>query len=293
MIRFSHTVFALPFAVLGAFLAGNGGQGGFCGWEKLLLIVLCMIFARSVAMTFNRIADREIDRRNPRTADRSLPQGNISPRQAWGFLGICSGLFLASTGLFWKGIAGWFGFGNVWPFAFSIPVLVFICSYSYAKRFTRYCHFWLGASLMLAPVCAWGAVSPPEGPVSSFAVWILGVAVLAWTAGFDILYSLQDIAVDQKEGLYSIPAKMGIAPSLWISRVCHGVSILLFFWVWELADFGVLYLFAVSAASVLLAWEHWLLRTNPSGWIGILFGTVNGMVSILIAGAGIADILRQ
>lgn len=291
MIRFSHTVFALPFVVMAAFLAGDGGNGGFCGGEKLLLVVLCMVFARSTAMTFNRIADAAIDARNQRTADRAIPTGQVTKAGARWFCIVCAILFVGTTMLFWLGLGGFFGFGNYWPPVFAVPVLIFICSYSYAKRFTWASHFWLGASLMLGPVGAWAAVSPPAGPMTSAVVWVLGGAVLLWTAGFDIIYACQDIEADRREGLYSLPAKLGAEMALWISRTCHSLAVTLLLVVGMLGQMGNIYLGAVIVAGVLLVGEHWLVRKGQMRHIKIAFGTINGVVSILLGAAGVCDIM--
>ena len=293
MIRFSHTVFALPFAIMGAFLAGRAGIGGFCGWEKLLLVVLCMVFARSAAMTFNRIADAEIDRRNERTADRAIPAGHVSKAAAWWFMAVCAALFVGTTVLFWLPLGWWFGFGNVWPMALALPTLIFVCSYSYAKRFTWASHFWLGAALMLGPVGAWTAVSPPAGPVTSLTVWVLGGAVLLWTAGFDIIYACQDIEVDRREGLHSLPARLGPATALWASRTCHSVAVTLLLLVGLRGGMGSIYLVAVVTTGLLLVVEHWLVRQGRMTHFRIAFGVINGAVSILLGTAGVCDILLR
>ncbi|KPK73263.1 MAG: hypothetical protein AMJ79_15250 [Phycisphaerae bacterium SM23_30] len=306
MIRFSHTVFALPFALMAAFLAAEGGRGGFCGWGKLFLIIWCMVWARSAAMTFNRIADAEIDTRNPRTAARAIPAGQISKRKAWVFLYICAMFFGAGAYLFWRplgntnivsltlsgdrpitSIWSWFGYGNYWPAVLAVPILFFICLYSYSKRFTWATHFWLGASLMLAPVGTWIAVSPPAGPVLSAAPVVLGLAVLLWTAGFDIIYAIQDIQVDRREGLYSLPSRWGKQSSLWISRICHSVTVTALLVVAPLAGLGGIYLSAVVATGLILVLEHLLVWR---GRVKLAFD-INGAVGILLAGAGIGDIL--
>ena len=291
MIRFSHTVFALPFAILGAFLAGQGGLGGFCGWQKLLLVVLCMVWARSTAMAFNRIADAAIDGRNQRTAAREIPTGKVSRTWAWWFCGLCAVLFAGTTVLFWQPVGGVFGFGNHWPLVLSGPALVLICSYSYAKRFTWASHFWLGASLMLGPVGAWVAVSPPEGPFTAPVVWALGGAVVLWTAGFDIIYACQDVEVDRREGLFSLPARLGPPLALWVSRTCHSLAVTLLLLVGMLGGMGSIYLAGVGAAGLLLVAQHWLMRKGQMQHIKIAFGTVNAMVSIVVGAAGVLDIL--
>ncbi len=292
MIKFSHTIFAMPFAVMATFMAANGGQGGFCGWGKLCLIVLCMVFARSVAMTFNRIVDSGIDAKNPRTENREIPKGTIKKSQAWLFLLVCAIGFIGSTFLFWKPIGPLFGYQNPWPLICSIPVLLFICGYSLTKRFTWCCHIWLGASLMLAPVCTWAAISPPEGPVVSLTAFLLGGAVLLWTAGFDIIYACQDIEVDRRDGLYSMPAKLGPTLSLWISRMFHSLCITLLLLLVYKGGFGKLFLVAVLIVAVLLFIEHLLVRNANMKHITMAFANINGFISILLASAAIIDILN-
>jgi len=291
MIKFSHSVFALPFAIMAMFLAGQGGQPGFCGWGKLFLILWCMIWARSAAMTFNRIVDAQSDGRNPRTADRAIPAGRIAKKQALVFLYVSSLLFAAGTYLFWKPLGPAFGYENYWPPVLAIPVLLFICLYSYTKRFTWLSHFWLGASLMLAPICTWLAVSPPAGPTISHEPLILGIAVLVWTAGFDIIYACQDIHIDRRDGLYSIPANLGIQTALWIARTCHSLAVTMLLLLAMTASLGAIYLTAVIITAILLLTEHLLVRTGRMTHIKIAFGTINGLISILLAAATGLDIL--
>ena len=289
MIKFSHTVFALPFAIIAAFLAANAGQGGFCGFQKLLLIILCMVFARSVAMTFNRIADAHFDARNPRTLDRAIPTGKVSPLQAWLFLLCCTAAFIGVTFLFWQPIGPWFGFGNYWPFIFSLPVLFFVCLYSFAKRFTWLSHFWLGAALMSAPLGTWIAICPPQGPALTAIPLVLGTAVLVWVAGFDIIYACQDFEVDVRDGLFSLPAIVGKEQALWISRLCHSLTITFLLILAHLADLGKIYLTAVIATALLLIIEHLLVQRNH---IKAAFD-LNGIVSILLAVAVIVDVMSR
>ncbi len=291
MIKFSHTVFALPFALLSAFMAGDGGRGGFCGWGKLGLIILCMVFARSVAMTFNRIVDADIDARNPRTAQRAIPKGLITRKWAIFFTLICATGFVLSTYLFWKPVGPLGGYGNYWPVVFALPVLLFICLYSYSKRFTWASHFWLGISLMMAPSGAWVAISPPQGPFISEVAIILSLAVMLWTAGFDIVYACQDIEFDRQEGLYSVPARLGLDISLWLSRLCHSLSITLLLLLAMKEKLGMVFMLAVVLAGLLLIVEHILVRKGQMKYIKIAFGTINGTVSIIIASAGIYSIL--
>ncbi len=291
MIRFSHTVFALPFALLGAFLAGEGGTGGFPGWGKLGLIIWCMVCARSTAMAFNRLADRRIDARNPRTAGRELPTGKITPRQAKWFLWACSLGFGIGCSLFKYPLGPWFGYGNIWPVAFAAPVLLFICLYSLSKRFTSASHFWLGASLGLAPMAAWAAISPPQGPVVAGPGVVLGLAVLFWTAGFDIIYALQDVDVDRREGLFSLPARFGVTEALWTSRLCHSLTITCLLLLVRLTALGGLFTAAVMVTAGLMLIEHGLVRGGRTSRMALAFGTINGIISLLLAAAGIINLL--
>ena len=291
MIRFSHTVFALPFALLGVFLAGEGGTGGFPGWGKLSLIVWCMACARSAAMAFNRIVDRHIDARNPRTAGRELPSGKLTLRQATWFLWLCALGFGIGCALFKYPLGSWFGYGNIWPIVFAVPVLVFICLYSLTKRFTSASHFWLGASLGLAPLSAWAAVSPPAGPLVAWEGVVLALAVLFWTAGFDIIYALQDVEADRREGLYSLPARFGVTEALWTSRLCHSLTITCLLLLVRFTALGGLFTAAVVVTAGLMLIEHGLVRGGRTSRMALAFGTINGIISILLAAAGIIDLL--
>ena len=283
MIRFSHTVFALPFALVAAFLAGDDGEPGFCGWGKLFLIVWCMVWARSVAMTVNRIVDAALDARNPRTADRAIPKGQISRKQALGFLYVSALLFGMGTYLFYL------VYDNYWPAIFAIPVLAFICFYSVTKRFTWMTHFWLGASLMLAPIAAWIAISPPHGPFLTVTPIVLGLAVLFWVTGFDIIYACQDIEVDRKEGLYSLPVRLGMQASLWWSRLCHSLTIIFLLLLNFCVSLGTIYMTAVMITAVLLLFEHILV---VKGKVKLAFD-LNGVVGIMIAAATVYDVMSM
>src|SRR6266496_5263902 len=212
LIRFSHTLFALPFALLAAALAWADEP---FRWQDLVGILLCMVFARSAAMAFNRVVDRHIDAKNPRTAMRHLPAGTLSVTLVWLFTLVCCVGFVASTLLFiFREPA------NPWPLYLAGPVLLFVLGYSLAKRFTSLAHFWLGAALALAPVAAWIAV---KGMTDLLPPALLGGAVLFWVGGFDILYACQDAAFDRAAGLHSVPARVGVAASLRIAAACHAV----------------------------------------------------------------------
>lgn len=267
MIRFSHTLFALPFALMSAALAWQVNQR-FCPLD-LVGILLCMVFARSAAMAFNRLADQKYDAANPRTAQRHLPAGKLTPAAVWIFTLACAAGFVAATLLF----------TNPWPLYLSVPVLLFICAYSFAKRFTALSHFWLGASLLLAPVSAWIAVlgmERLETPV------ILGLAVLFWVAGFDIFYSCQDIDFDRQAHLHSIPARLGMRASLRLALACHALMVVLLVALyWAAAPYlGWIYLTGIAGVAVLLIYEHSLVRPDDLSRVNQAFFQVNGVISV-------------
>ncbi len=270
MIRFSHTVFALPFALLSAVLAWQ--KPGSFRWLDLLGILLCMVFARSTAMAFNRLADRDYDALNPRTALRHLPTGQLTSTTVWIFTVACAAGFVASTLFFLTS-------GNAWPLYLSVPVLLFICAYSYAKRFTFLCHVWLGASLLLAPLAAWIAIRGLEELLTPA---VLGLAVLFWVSGFDILYACQDVEFDHKTKLSSIPARFGVPASLRVALICHvlmvGCLVSLFWLAWP--ELKAIYLTGVLAVAALLAYEHWLVRPDDLNRVNQAFFNVNGVISV-------------
>src|SRR4051794_9286082 len=247
MIRFSHTVFALPFALASAVLAW---QSTPFRWTDLAGIVLCMVFARSAAMAFNRLADRRLDAANPRTAGRHLPAGTLSAAAVTAFLAASALAFVASTLLFLLQEPP-----NPWPLCLSGPVLAFAAAYSLTKRFTALAHFWLGASLMLAPLAAWVAL---RGPHDLATPLVLGLAVLFWVAGFDVLYACQDVDFDRQAKLHSVPAALGVPRSLRLAALCHLLMVVA---LWLLPAVeprlgGVIYGAGVIGVAALLAYEH-------------------------------------
>ncbi len=289
LIKFSHSIFALPFALIATFLAARRIGLLWPGWLRLALIVLCMILARTFAMTFNRLADRELDRRNPRTQRRPSATGDISISFMVGALVMCGGLFIFSAWLFIPLL------GNIYPVLLAVPVLGWIALYSFTKRFTWLCHFYLGTSLGLAPLSAWVAIVPPHGPALSVQVVLLGVAVAFWTAGFDILYALQDIQVDRQEKLFSIPAALGIGGSLWISRACHILTVLYLLgfglgWGDGIA-LGPWYWTGFFIVLLLLTVEQSLVKAEDISRINLAFMTVNGLVSLVFGTLSIVAIL--
>jgi 4-hydroxybenzoate polyprenyltransferase len=272
LIRFSHTLFALPFALTSAALAWR--LSGFHGLQ-LLAILLGMVFARSAAMAFNRLADRHFDARNPRTATRHLPAGQLSVGAVWLFTLICAVGFIASTTIF-------LAFDNPWPLYLSVPVLLFLCGYSYAKRFTSLSHYWLGAALGLAPLAAWIAIRGVVSVHDLAAPLVLGGAVLSWVAGFDILYACQDVAFDRLARLHSVPVVLGVPASLRVALLCHLVMFgLLVGLYWAAAPhLGWIYVAGVASVAGLLAYEHWLVRPDDLSRVNQAFFQVNGVISV-------------
>jgi 4-hydroxybenzoate polyprenyltransferase len=271
LIRFSHTLFALPFALTSAALAWSAATFDV---RQLLGILLCMVFARSTAMAFNRLVDRDIDASNPRTASRHLPAGLLSPAAVWLFAALSAAGFVLSTLLFWA-------LDNPWPLYLSLPVLAFVCAYSFTKRFTALCHFWLGASLFLAPVAAWIAIRGMPGWPEALIPLLLGGAVLFWVAGFDILYACQDIDFDRKARLRSVPAALGVTASLRVALLCHLVMLGLLFALYLACDrLGWVYLLGVIAVALLLCYEHWLVRPDDLSRVNKAFFQVNGVISV-------------
>jgi 4-hydroxybenzoate polyprenyltransferase len=268
LVRFSHTIFALPFALLSAVLAWQTGAP--FRWQDLLGIILCMVFARSAAMAINRLADRRVDAVNPRTAGRHLPAGLLSVPAVIAFLVVCILGFFAATLPFLP---------NRWPLILAGPVLLFIGAYSFTKRFMALAHFWLGASLMLAPLAAWIAI---RGMTELLTPAVLGLAVLFWVAGFDILYACQDVDVDRKLGLHSVPALVGVPRALLIALLCHVMTAVLLVALYFVASppLGGVYLGGVIGVIGLLAYEHSLVRPDDLTRVNRAFFQVNGVISI-------------
>jgi 4-hydroxybenzoate polyprenyltransferase len=280
MIRFSHTVFALPFALLAAVMAWRE-ESTTWRWQDLLGVLLCMVFARSTAMAFNRLVDRRLDAQNPRTRTRHLPAGLLSVASVTVFALVCAAGFVASTLLFLPGR---------WPLYLSVPVLLFLCGYSLAKRFTPLAHFWLGAALGLAPIAAWLAV---RGEIAWPPV-VLALAVTLWVAGFDMIYACQDVDYDMGAGLHSIPAWLGVARALRLAALCHlGTIISLFALPFVYPELGWLYTAGIVAVALLLAYEHRLVRPDDLTRVNIAFFQVNAVVSIGLFLVASADLLLR
>jgi 4-hydroxybenzoate polyprenyltransferase len=291
-IKLAHSVFAMPFAILGAFMAGRSLDGttwadgsGQRFIEALVLIVVCMVLARTVAMLANRLLDRDIDRLNPRTAGRAIPSGRLPARSAAVALLLCAAAFMAACALF--GVLH----GNWWPVILGVPVLAWISAYPLLKRFTWLCHIYLGSSLAITPIAAAIAVHP-DAVLAQPALWLLSGAVLFWVAGFDVLYALQDVDVDRRDGLHSIPAMLGVPGALWISRFLHAGTLALLTAALQYdVRLDMLFALGVGMTALLLIAEHGVIVMRGVAGINLAFFTLNGIVSCVLGLAGILDLL--
>jgi 4-hydroxybenzoate polyprenyltransferase len=263
MIKFEHTIFALPFAFTGALLALDG----LPSLEQVIWIIAAMVGARSAAMGFNRWADRDIDAQNPRTKTRALPLGLVTPAQVLAFIIVSSGLLVLAAYML-----------NPLSFTLSPVALAIVCFYSFTKRFTFLSHAFLGLAISGAPMGAWIAVTGRF----EFPALVLGVAVLFWLVGFDILYALQDLEFDRKAGLHSVPQRFGVRTSLLISRSAHLVTMLCLFWIYVLLPVGLLYLLGVLVAMGLIIYEHSLVKESDLSKLNIAFFNMNGYISVTI-----------
>jgi 4-hydroxybenzoate polyprenyltransferase len=278
LIRFSHTLFALPFALLGAVLAAFAPGAPPPRLRDWLGILLCMAAARSAAMAFNRLADRSFDALNPRTAGRHIPAGRLSARSVAAFTAVSALAFIASTLLFLP---------NRWPLYLSVPVLLWLLGYSYAKRFTSLSHLWLGLSLSLAPIAAWIAL---RGDLTWPPVF-LAEAVLLWVAGFDIIYACQDVEFDKKAGLRSIPRRFGVKKALYLAAACHLLMIVPLIVLGLIYPLGFVYFAGVAAVGMLLVYEHALVRPDDLSRVNVAFFQVNIVISIGLLAVSLIDLL--
>ncbi len=271
MVRFSHTIFALPFALMSALVAAKG----LLQWSVLGWILLCMAAARTSAMTFNRIVDAKIDAQNPRTKDRHIPTGVVSKTEAWL-------VFIMSAALFFFGAWNL----NFLSFALAPVALMIVCGYSLFKRFSALCHFVLGLSLAIAPIGAWIAVTgefalPPV---------LLGAGVLLWVAGFDVIYALLDEDFDTKMGLHSLVVTFGRKNALRLAFLLHVISVLFVAWFGVSAQLGMWYFLGVAGFAGLILFEHLFVRPDDIGRINMAFFTVNGVISIGLFGFTLLDL---
>lgn len=263
MIKFEHTVFALPFAFLGALLAARGlpSVGQIC-W-----IVTAMVGARSAAMTFNRLADLHYDQLNPRTRERALPRGRLTVRFAVIFTIVTSGLFIFSA---WQ--------LNRLCFFLSFPTLAILFLYSFTKRFTSWSHLFLGFAIGLAPLAAWLAV---RGTFEWVPI-LLSAAVMFWIAGFDVIYALQDMDFDRRANLFSLPSRFGIATALRASSLFHAITVTLLLATAVLTEAGPIAFAGIAAVAAILLWEHHIVKPNDMSRVNVAFFNLNGYVSILL-----------
>jgi 4-hydroxybenzoate polyprenyltransferase len=279
LIRFSHTVFALPFAALASVWAlalPVISLDGYGSGLRLTGILLAMIFARSAAMAFNRLVDARFDQLNPRTAGRHIPAGLISRSSAWVFFVACCGLFVASTLLFLP---------NQLPLWLSLPVLGWLCAYSYAKRYTSAAHLWLGVALALSPICAWIGLRGElfsDDPADGIPAILLAAAIASWVAGFDIIYACQDAEFDRRTGLHSIPARFGIKGALRIAAWLH-LLMWLFLVALPLAEprlgLGFLYFLGLFCVAGLLLRQHWIVNPQDLSRVNEAFFNINAIIS--------------
>jgi 4-hydroxybenzoate polyprenyltransferase len=291
LVRFSHTLFAMPFAILGGLMAFGlnlwlGGQFSFRVFD-LIGILLCMIFMRNAAMGFNRYADKEIDARNPRTSNRHIPSGTISASNVLFFVVVNSIFFAASTFLFLP---------NIIPLIFSLPLLIFVFGYSYAKRWTVTAHLWLGMVLMCAPIGAWLVVRPILAPFPVVPL-LLGLAVMFWTTGFDLIYACQDAKIDAEQNLYSVPGKYGIVTAFGVARVCHIISVILFALIPIFYPlFSYIFWLGVFIVTIILITEHIIATPRKNEQpnltkINIAFFQMNAIISLGLLLVGILDLI--
>jgi 4-hydroxybenzoate polyprenyltransferase len=276
MIKFEHSVFALPFAMTGALLAFRAS--GFAApevWRKLGWIAVAMVGARSAAMAFNRLVDADLDARNPRTRARHLPSGLLSRGFAWAFVTAASAVFF---------MAAWML--NPLCLRLAPVALAVVFFYSFTKRFTSFAHLVLGLSLGIAPAAAWIAV---RGSLDARILW-LTAAVMFWTAGFDVIYACQDYEFDCEEGLFSIPRLLGIARALLAARGLHVLMVISLLFLVETLRLGALALAGVGAIAALLVYEHSLVKANDLSRVNAAFFTMNGYVSVLFFVFWAADI---
>ncbi|HEU4719418.1 MAG TPA: UbiA-like polyprenyltransferase [Bacteroidia bacterium] len=267
LIVFSHTIFAMPFAVIGFLLAVHTPGASF-SWIKFALVILCMVFARSAAMGFNRYIDRHIDAKNNRTAAREIPAGVISPASALAFVIIASVLFVLAT-----------YFINTTCFYLSPVALLVVLGYSYTKRFTALCHVILGTGLSLAPIGAWLAVT------NSFALLplLFSFSVIFWVSGFDMIYALQDEEFDRSNRLHSVPALLGKKGALRVSELFHVISASFIWFAGWYAGFGFFYWTGAAVYSALLIYQHSIVKPDDISRVNRAFGTTNGIASVVFA----------
>jgi len=277
LVKFSHTVFALPFALIGFVLAVTKGGYSF-KWDLLLKIILCMVIARTAAMAFNRYVDRDYDKLNERTAVREIPSGKVSAGNALLLTIICCVLFVITT---------WFI--NPLCFYLSPVALMVILGYSYTKRFTALCHFILGLGLSLAPIGAYLSVTSRFDIIPVY----FSIIVLTWVSGFDIIYALQDEEFDKSQHLFSIPAMIGKSKALMVSILLHFVTAFFILLIGFKESFDWIYYAGAAVFIFLLVYQHWIVKPNDLSKVNLAFATTNGFASVLFASFVIAELILR
>lgn len=295
LVKFEHSIFALPYAFIGALYGAqlvNRGEidpsvgasaltnpwvtaGGWPTLASLLWISVVMVGARAFAFVVNRAADKEIDARNPRTAGRAIPAGLVKAWELWLFSAVMLAAYL-------------YGVWQLAPLArllWPLPLVAFVI-YPYTKRFTPLCHYWLGLCLGLAPVGGWVAVG---APIADPAPWVMGAAVLAWTAGFDIIYATQDVECDRRDGVHSMPADVGVSAALVQTRIAHLVTVALLAAAGLFAGAGWIWFIGVAFAAALLAYENSLVRADDLSKVNAAFFTVNGIIAMVVFAGALLD----
>lgn len=278
LVKFEHSVFALPYAYIGALYGAMWAGVGADQWPTaadLVWITVVMVGARAFAFVLNRAIDKEIDARNPRTAGRAIPAGLIKAWELWLFTGVMLAAYLVGV---WQ-------LAPITHVLWPIPLIAFAI-YPYTKRFTPLCHYWLGLCLGLAPVGGWVAVG---GSISHPAPWVLGLGVLLWTAGFDIIYATQDVECDRRDGVHSMPADYGVPAALVQTRIAHVLTIVLLATGGWLAEAGWAWLAGVAVAAVLLGYENLIVRADDLSRVDAAFFTVNGIIAVVVGTGAFVD----
>lgn len=283
-IKLSHSIFAMPFAILGAFMAREADGSWVRFAAQLGAVILCMVLARTWAMLINRLADRHLDAENPRTARRALAAGRVPMSFAILTAAAAALLFIAAAALFLL-------FDNRWPVVLSVPVLAWIALYSFTKRFTSLCHLFLGGALAISPIAAAIAIRP-EALTDTPALFWIAAMVLMWVAGFDIIYALQDMEADKRQGLHSIPARLGAPAAIAVARILHlfAFAALIIAGITD-PRLGVPYALGVAAVGALLITEHTILSRRGQAGLNMAFFTINGIVSCVLGAAGVVDVI--
>lgn len=278
LVKLEHSIFALPYAYVGALYGAAIASSGLPSWSEVLWITVAMVGARSFAFVVNRAVDREIDARNPRTASRAVPAGRLKTWEVWLFAAVVLAVYLVAV---WElaPLTRWLS---------PIPLVAFIV-YPYTKRFTWLCHYWLGLCLGLAPIAGWAAVG---APLADPAPWVLGLAVLLWTAGFDIIYATQDYAYDIRDKIHSVPVDFGIPRALSQTRVDHVTTVVLLGLGGYLVGAGVFWYAGVAIAAFLLGYENAIVTPDDLSRVNAAFFTVNGIIAIVVFVGALADRLQ-